>query len=309
MVRVLLDRDFEVKVSTRGTGTRQNLEGLRYNHVCGDDTRPGVLEDWVPGHELVIDAAAPYALDLHDQMQSHAQRLAAAEDRMTRLIASAAKAGATLVHIGSIMTDPASQQSSLKRRIVEAAHPYFKIKRRLQCMAVEAAQDGHPVVIVLPSSLLGPWNLRPFHHCYVSAVMSGGMPASFPEMINLVDVRDAAESIVRITEAGWLGRAVPIAGHDISVHDLTDQIVELAQVRRPPRWRALSAGAAVLYGAEAMLGSVGLRSPYPSLPVLLTLASGSVPMGAVQRSLGPPLRQLKETLSDEIEWHRARGCS
>lgn len=269
---------------------------------------PGQIEQWVPGHDVVFDAAAPYALDLHDPQKSHAARLEEAQDRMARLLDGTARAGATLVHVGSILTRDETQASKLRRRIVDAAHPYFRMKRQMEGMAIKAARGGQPVVVVNPSSIMGPWNLRPFHHCYVSAVLTGRMPASFAETINVLDVRDAAEGILRVTEAGWLGRPVPIAGHDITVHDLTDMIVDRSGVRRPPRWPALAAGAAVLYAAETAMGAVGVRSPYPSLPVLLTLVSGPVRPGPEQQALGPRLRPLHETIIDEIAWHRGRGC-
>lgn len=294
--------------STRTAGPRANLADLNVARVDGDDTLAGHLENWVPGHRLVVDAAAPYALDLHDPQRSHADRLADAEDRMTRLLGAAAQSGATLVHVGSILTQEEKRSASLRRRIVEAAHPYFRLKRRLEKLAIDAALKGQAVAVVNPASLLGPWNLRPFHHCYVSAVLTGGMPASFAETINVLDVRDAAETILRVTEAGWFGRPVPVAGRNITVHDLTDMIVELGDARRPPRWPALAAGAAVIYAAETAMGSVGIRSPYPSLPVLLTLVSGPVHPGQVHKALGPVLRPLRETVADEIAWHRARGC-
>ena len=260
------------------------------------------------GRDLIIDAASPYALDLFDPDRSHAQRLAASLDRMGRLLRAAERTNAVLVHIGSSLTRDARQGAPLRRKIIEHAHPYFRMKAELERMAVTAARRGQPVVVVRPSSLLGPGNLRPIHHCYVSAVLSGGMPASFPDMINVLDVRDAAECTLRMVEAGWYGQPIQIAGHNITVHDLTDMIVELGGVRRPPRWRGLYAGAAVLFAAEAALGATGLRSRYPSLPVLLTLASKSADLAPLQRALGPELRPLQQTVLDEISWHRDRGC-
>ncbi len=298
-------RGARVTVATLKDGARANLDGLRVDRVQGDDNQAGTIEQWVPGHDLVIDCAAPYALDLHEPGKSHVARLTAAEDRMGRLLTAAQSNNAVLVHIGSILT---LTSGGAVRRMIESSHPYFRMKRRMQDLAIGAARSGQPVVVVNPASLLGPWNLRPFHHCYVSAVLTGGMPASFPETINVMDVRDAAETILRVTDAGWFGRPVPIVGHDVTVHDLTDKISRLGGVRRPPRWRALTAGAAILYAAETAMGVAGLRSPYPTLPVLLTLASGAVKIGQLQRALGPEIRPLEATLVDEISWHRSRGC-
>lgn len=301
----LVAQGWQVCASTLRAGSRGVLDGLGAERRVGDDMAPGAMQALVTGADLVIDAAAPYALNLHDAGQSHRDRLDAAQHRMAQLLEVCRAEGAQLIYVGSYLTRPNPQAGRLAV-LFEKAHPYFTMKRQLEKQALAAARKGQHVYIVNPTSFLGPGNLRPIEQCFVAAIMFGKMPASFPDVINVMDVRDAAQAIACLPDSGLIGTPVTLSGHDISVHELTDRICALAKVARPPRWRGLAAGAMVLYSAETLLALIGQDSAYPSLPVLLTMASHACPVSASQRALGAQPRPLNDTLRDEISWYRQR---
>ncbi|MEM7523222.1 MAG: NAD-dependent epimerase/dehydratase family protein, partial [Pseudomonadota bacterium] len=251
IARVLTGRGWRVAVATLRPGERANLAGLDVDRLVGDDTADADLETWISGAALVVDAASPYALDLHDPETGHNDRVAAAEARMRRILNAAAATGARLIHIGSFLNRADLASAGFRSRIVRAAHPYFRIKKRLAELARDAARNGQPVMAVNPASCLGPGNLRPPNHSFVASVLSGEMPFSYPDVINVMDARDVAEGVVRAEESGWHGGAVDLSGTNVSVHDLTEMIARVGEVPTPPRSRALAAGAATLYGVES----------------------------------------------------------
>ena len=63
ILRELLRRGHKVTAATRRLRP-PNLVALEVPIVTGDPDAPGQLEHWVSGHEVVIDAAAPYAVNL-----------------------------------------------------------------------------------------------------------------------------------------------------------------------------------------------------------------------------------------------------
>lgn len=306
----LLERGWVVSAVTRTGGRRAGLQNLSVERVICNDCETGAMRHLVRGHELIIDAAAPYALDLHDARQSHSQRLTAAKDRMESLIFAARASGSVVVYIGSFLTRYLMAENNDRRlRFIFASHPYFRMKLELERLAKKAAKRGDPMIIVNPTSLLGPGNLRIVEHCFVASVLYGKMPASFPDIINVMDVRDAAEATLRTLDAGIFGMPVWLSGHNISVHDLTQMIANLGQVEPPPRWRGLAMGAMVLYALENGMSVLGRETRFPSLPVLLTLASRAVAQSTRQRALGVDLRPLEATIRDEIDWYRGRDLT
>lgn len=308
LCQALVDRGWEVVATNRTPGPRANLMDLPVEQWHGDDSRPGQIEQWSHGVRLIVDAAAPYELSLHEAASSHRDRIDQAQARMQRLLQAARRAGAGLIYIGSYLTTPDTNRPVLDRALA-ACHPYFRIKRALEAQAMAAAQNGQPVVIANPTSFLGPGNLRAFRQCFVAAVLSGAVPASFPDEINVMDVRDTAELCLRSYEQGLFGIPIRLSGHNITVHDLTARISELGQGRLPAQWQGLGAAAAVLYWTENAAALVGRQARHPALPVLLTLASRAVEISSMQRGLGLPPRSLNETLRDEINWYRQRGLT
>lgn len=291
----------EVRAATRHPGPRPNIAGLAVERVHGDDADPARLEDWCAGRDLIVDAAAPYALSLVEPGRSRARRLAEAEARMQAVLDAAARAGAVLIHVGSFVTRLAGQG---RGALISAAHPYFAMKAAMEARAIAAARRGQPVVIVNPTTLFGPGNMRPTAQNFTAAVLEGRLAASFPDTVNVLDVRDAAALALAAAEAGHFGQPLPLAGTNVTIHRLAAMIADIGAVPRPPRARGMMAGAAALYWTESALALAGVEARYPSLPVLLALACGAQRQTPAQQALGVELRPLARTLADEISWTR-----
>src|SRR5262245_42090778 len=60
VVRQLVRRGAEVTAATRRSSATPNLRGLDITLSPGDADDPEQLDAWVEGHDLVVDAAAPY---------------------------------------------------------------------------------------------------------------------------------------------------------------------------------------------------------------------------------------------------------
>ena len=61
-VRELLACGYAVTAARRGRTAARNLAGLPVCDALGDADHPATVDGWVRGHDLVVDAAAPYPL-------------------------------------------------------------------------------------------------------------------------------------------------------------------------------------------------------------------------------------------------------
>ena len=296
-----VERGWDVAVSTRTSGHRANLPST-VGRLVGDDAD---MVRWSGDRELIIDAAAPYALTLHSAGESRARRIATARDRMASVLKTARLSGAALIHIGSFVTSV--RANGLQARLIHASHPYFAIKKVMRDLCLDAARNGQPVGVAEPSALFGPGDLRDDRQSFVAGVLNGSLTASPPDVVNVMDVRDMAEAVLCMAEQGWYGTSAPLSGHNITVAELAEMIAELGAVRPPLRLpriaNALPIGAAALYTMETAAASLGLSTP-PVLPALLTLAGAAQSISPAQRALGVTPRPLVETITDEIAWRR-----
>jgi uncharacterized protein YbjT (DUF2867 family) len=65
IVRELLDRGYQVTATSRRKEPAANLVGLPVRYASGNCNTPGQLDAWIAGHDVVVDAAAPYPFRLY----------------------------------------------------------------------------------------------------------------------------------------------------------------------------------------------------------------------------------------------------
>lgn len=292
VVRELLSRGWAVTAARRGRTSAANLAGLAGLPVAealGDASDARTLDRWVAGHDLVVDAAAPYPLTLAER-----GAIEVSARRATALVDATVRHRARLVHVGSFVT---------RARDLEV-HPYFAAKRAGEAVLAQAARGGAHVAIVHPTTCMGPWDSRPAAMSFVPRVLAGQVPAVPAHLINVVDVRDVAVGAVGAAEVPGPEPLV-LAGHDIAIGELCTLLGELAGVRVATRVIPAAAARAAAWAVE--LATLGAARPPLLLPTLLALQQTALPVSAAQRALGASPRPLTATLRDAIAWYRDNG--
>ena len=311
ITRELLQHGWRVTAATRQTQP-PGLAALDVEIVNGDVDHPGRLAAWVPGHEWVIDAAAPYPLSLFGiSAPGESATLDRARRRMDTLLNCVGQEGAALGHVSSYTTLPRPESEgtlvAFEARVRRRAHPYFAVKATMEAMVLDAARGGLRAAVVNPTACLGPWDRRPRTQCVVPLLVTGQLPVMMDRTINVIDVRDVAIALRAALEKRRFGLPLPLAGHDCRTDVLATLVCTLAgasapRLRLPTRW--LVAGALC---AEAGWALLGRPSPLPAIAPLLVLDAYPMPPGAEQRALGVIPRPLEETLRDAIGWYRDIG--
>lgn len=300
VVRELLARGVAVTAARRGRTAADNLAGLPVADAFGDAGDAATLDRWVAGHDLVVDAAAPYPLTLAERGAA-----AASARRAAAVVDAIARHRARGVHIGSFVTrlgtDDRGQPRDPGQRLGEL-HPYFAAKRAGEAVFLAAARTGAPITIVHPTTCMGPWDSRPGAMCLVPSVLAGRIPAVPSHIINVVDVRDVARGAIAASASGHRGEPLRITGHNVGLPELCALIGELAGIRVATR--AIPAAAATAAAWTVELSGVGAMLPPVLLPTLLALRQAPLPISAVQRTLGATPRPLSVTLRDAIAWYR-----
>jgi dihydroflavonol-4-reductase len=311
ITRDLLKQGWRVTAATRQVHP-PGLAGLDVEIVNGDADHPGRLAAWVPGHEWVIDAAAPYPLNLFPTARpSGPAPLDHARRRMGMLLESVARAGAALGHVSSYTTLPRPGNEGtiamIEARARRRVHPYFAVKATMEAMVLEAARGGLRAAVVNPTACLGPWDRRPRELCVVPMLVTGQVPVLVTQTMNVIDVRDVAAALRAALEQQRFGIPIALAGHDCRTDLLARRVCALARASAPRlRVPARLAVAGVL-GAEAAWALLGRPSPLPAIGPLLVLDGYAMAPSAEQRALGALPRPLDQTLLDAIAWYRSLG--
>lgn len=308
VVRAMLKRGHEVTALGRRPAAPDNLLGLNVRYISGDLDDPRCLGSSVASHDLVIDAAGPYALQ---PMLEPSSPVARAERRAERLLQSAEAANAALLHIGSMSTaSPRASTifASARSALTRAIQPYFAVKSAMEHRIEAAGRAGARTVIVKPTACFGPWDIKPRALCWLPALLDGDLPVTLEHRLNVIDTRDLADLIVRLVERDEYGGNIPVAGHNTTVGELFATACQLTGVPMP-RW-SVAAELAILPSMwlEWVLALAGNPARLPALvPMLLSEQHWVAEAGGQSTHSAIALRPLVDTIGDAIAWYRSIG--
>ncbi len=310
IARHLIDCGYAVTAATRQRQLPANLNGLDIAIASGDADHPGQLSAWIAGHDVVLDAAAPYPIQLFcPTIPAESRPLDYAKERTRALLEAARIHRARLVLVSSFVTlpRPSNPWQALRSRMARAAHPYFAVKSLVESLVLQAARAGLPAAVINPTMCLGPWDMKPVEQCLVPQLLRGQVMATATDTVNVVDVREVARVAVAAIEGQRTGVPIAVTGHNVRIDALMAAICQLGDVRPPRSSVPTTLGALMAYWTEAAFALSGRPSPYPSLVPMLLGESYPMALGYEQRELGVMPRPLEDTLRAAMDWYRAIG--
>jgi dihydroflavonol-4-reductase len=170
------------------------------------------------------------------------------------------------------------------------------------------AQHGLPVVIVNPSTPIGPGDVRPTPTGrIIVAAAKGRMPAYVATGLNLVHVDDVAAGHVAALENGRIGERYILGGENVELAQMLADIAKLTG-HRPPRLElSLTAALPIAFAAEAVAFMSG-REPLATRDgVRMAKYRMFFVSAKAERELGYKPRPYRDALRDAIGWFGENG--
>jgi dihydroflavonol-4-reductase len=310
VARALLGAQWRVRVLARPGSDRRNLKGLDVEVSEGDLADSKSLERAAQGCDGLFHVAADYRLGARDPAE-----LYRANVEGTRNVLSAAHRSGVqrIVYTSSVATigipadgTPGDEQSanSLENMI---GH-YKRSKYLAEKVVREAARDGISVVIVSPSTPVGPGDVKPTPTGQlVLDAAAGRMPAYVDTGLNIVHVDDVAAGHLLAYERGSAGERYILGGQDMSLREILELIARL-EGRNPPRVR-LPYGVVlpIAYLAEGFARLTGRSGRITLEGVRMSRKKMFFSSAKAVRDLGYRWRPPVQAFEDAIRWFRDNG--
>lgn len=223
IVRKLLGRGEEVVVFVRKGGDFRNLAGLDITYAYGDLREPESVKACMRGCARVFHAAADYSLWSPDPGALYASNIGGTE----AVLAAARELGVEkVVYTSTVGTlgnpgdgTPGSEDTPVT--IDDMVGHYKRSKFIAEQKAAEEAADGLPVVIVNPSTPVGPRDVKPTPTGkMILDFMDGKMFAYLETGLNIVDVDDVAEGHVLAMDKGVPGEKYILGNRDMTLKEI-----------------------------------------------------------------------------------------
>jgi dihydroflavonol-4-reductase len=192
----------------------------------------------------------------------------------------------------------------------DAVGPYCRSKLRAENEAMARARAGRPVVVANPTMPVGPGDrgLSPPSRL-IRDFCRGTLPARMDCTLNLIDVRDVAEGLVRTMERGEPGRRYLLGGENLTLVGLLGILSELTGVP-VPRWRIpYGVGLGVAYLSEFWADHVTGQPPKATVSgVRLSRRIMHFDPSCSLDALGLSPRPVRQSLADAVAWLRQAGA-
>jgi dihydroflavonol-4-reductase len=185
---------------------------------------------------------------------------------------------------------------------------YKRSKYLAEEVVRDAARMGMSVVIVNPSTPVGPGDIKPTPTGQlVLDAASGRMPAYVDTGLNIVHVDDVAAGHLAAYERGRAGERYILGGEDLSLRTILAQIAQLVG-RKPPRIRLPYAVVLpIAYVAEGFAAVTGRRGRVTLEGVRMSRKRMYFSSGKAVSELGYRWRPPLEAFADAVHWFRERG--
>ena len=310
VVRALLQAGHRVRVLVRTTSNRRNLVDLSVEISEGSLEDTQSLACAVEGCRFVYHVAADYRIWVPDPATMFRANVQGTRDLLT----AALKAGVErVVYTSSVATlgliPGASADETTPSSAGDMIGPYKRSKFEAEEVARELAQDhGLPVVIVNPSTPVGPGDIKPTPTGrLILEAARGQMPAFVDTGLNIVHVDDVAAGHLAAAEKGRIGERYILGGENMSLAEILAE-VSRAVGRRPPRLRVPHMMLfPVAFGAELAARITG-REPFVTLDgVRMSRKKMYFTSDKASRELGYKPRLAREAIADAVAWFDANG--
>ncbi len=305
----LVERRWKVRILERPGANRELLEGGPFEFVNGDVLQPETLPPAMEDIDVVFHAAG-----VVDYWRQGVERMYEVNVEGTRhVMAAALQAGVPrLVHTSSTAAMGIHPNVVVDESFTFNAKPnsfvYGHSKYEAEKVVFEYIRKGLPAIIVCPTTVIGPRDIRKVSSGVVIEVVKNCIPPLVPPGgTNIVPICDVAQGHIEAALKGAVGERYILAGENMTHAQLYKTIAQVAgcdsAIKVMPRWQvALLAGITDMVQPQTS-GPVPLTGTRLRLEAQMFYFDGS----KARSRFKMPSTPLRTTIERTIEWYAEMG--
>lgn len=310
IVRELLKDGREVRVLVRPASNLANLKGLDVEIWQGDLLDSPGLRRGLKGCDVLYHAAADYRLWTRSPDEMYRTNV----DGTTAVLEAALENGLSrVVYTSSVGTlgnrgNGTAGNEDTNVSLDDMVGPYKKSKFLAEREAERFVGRGLPLVIVNPSTPVGPWDIKPTPTGKIIVdFLKRRMPAYLDTGLNLVAVEECARGHILAEQKGCIGRKYILGNANLSLRDIFRMLQEITGIPAP---RVRLPYAPVLMAAWLNEGLSRVTGREPLIPLAgVQMAAHHMYFDSERavRELGLPQTPVIKALERAVEWFRTNG--
>ena len=310
IVRELLQDGREVRALVRDGSDTANLAGLDVELWRGDLRDATALLQGLKGCDVLYHAAADYRLWTRDPSEMYRTNVhgtvailgAALENGLSRVVYTSSVG--TLGNPGN--GTPGTETTPVT--LADMVGHYKKSKFLAEREAEKFVAKGLPLVIVNPSTPVGPLDIKPTPTGKIIVdFLNRKMPAYLDTGLNMIAVEDCARGHILAELKGQIGEKYILGNTNLTLRDIFGLLEEITGLSAP---RVRLPYTPILLAAYVNEGIARITGKEPLIPLAgVQMAAKFMYFDSSRavRELGLPQSSLKDALSRAVHWFRTNN--
>lgn len=311
VARALAAQGAELRLLVRKSSNLAHLEGVAGETHLGDLDRPESLAPALAGCDAVVHVAADYRLWIRDPQAMHRTNV----DGTGSLLRLAREARVPrFVYTSSVATmnfrvDGVAIDEDTPVSLGDMVSHYKRSKFLAEQQAESAARGGQDVIILNPTTPVGPYDAKPTPTGRIFVdFLNGRFPAYVDTGLNLVDVAEVARTHVDALTRGTPGRRYILGGENLTLKQILDRMSAITGLASPTLRIPFAVAATYAFLDEWITGRVRGREPRATLEqVRMGRKKMFASSARAERELGFRVVPVHGAMRAAIEWFRANG--
>lgn len=309
LLQELTGRNILVRALIRGNDTR-TCAGLPVEIIKGEIMDAQALALLMQGCDAVIHCAA--VISVNGDATGLIQQTNVAGTQ--QVVDSALQTGIKrFIHISSIHAFKQQPEIDILDETAapadEKSYAYGRSKYASQKIALAANSRGMEVLVISPTSIIGPFDFKPsLMGKAISDLYKGRLPFIFNGGFNYCDGRDVAHAIVNALTMGKPGEVYLTGGEWHSLKELTQILSKVSSKKVKPVALSLLAGKLGLPFIK-LLATVTNKEPLYTREVLDALFKDNrnISSNKARTALHYTSRPFEQTIHDTFHWFKNNG--
>jgi dihydroflavonol-4-reductase len=309
VARALVSRGDDVRVLLRASSHNRAISDLSLEYVTGDLRDAASLERAVKGVKRVFHVAADYRLWARRSREIYDSNVGGTKN----LLEAAKRAGVEqFIYTSTVATvavdRPELPNEATDAKLEEMVGHYKRSKWLAEREVVNAARQGFPAIVAMPTTPVGPgdWKPTPTGKIILD-FLNGKMPGYVETGLNFVDVEDCAAGHLLVAEKGKPGERYLLGGKNLTLKQLLDLLAKITGLAAPGFKIPHGVALGVAYLNTVCSRLIGREPQIPIEGVKIARHMMFVDCSRASRELGFQAGPIKAALERAVHWYEANG--
>lgn len=301
----------KLRLLVRKTSRLDALQGIDAETVIGDLRQPQALRSALEGCDALVHVAADYRLWVRNPSEMYSANV----DGTRELLKIAREAGIPrVVYTSSVATmgfrsDGTIVNEDTPVSLADMIGHYKRSKFLGEQEAIKAARAGQHVMILNPTTPIGPGDLKPTPTGRIIVdFLNRKFPAYVDTGLNLVDVTEVAKAHVAALDRGIPGERYILGGENLTLKQILDRMSAITGLPSPTIKVPHAVAMAFAFFDETVTGRLRGKEPRATVEAV---RMGKKMMFATsaraERELGFQVLPIYNALRSAIDWFVEHG--